>query len=62
MQKEEVKKYLEKQANLALEYKTKQRLRDFCQENTLVIADTLFQQHKRRLHMNITRWLTPKSD
>ena len=24
-----------------------QRLTDFCQENTLVIANTLFQQHKR---------------
>ena len=27
-----------------------QRLTDFCQENTLVIANTLFQQHKRRLY------------
>ena len=27
-----------------------QRLIDFCQENTLVIANTLFQQHKRRLY------------
>ena len=27
-----------------------QRLIEFCQENTLVIANTLFQQHKRRLH------------
>ena len=26
-----------------------QRLREFCQENALVIANTLFQQHKRRL-------------
>ena len=32
------------------------------QENTLVIANTLFQQHKRRLHMDITRWPIPKSD
>ena len=39
-----------------------QRLIEFCQENTLVIANTLFQQHKRRLHMDITRWSTPKSD
>ena len=31
-----------------------QRLIEFCQENTLVIANTLFQQHKRRLHMDIT--------
>ena len=31
------------------------RLIEYCQENTLVIANTLFQQHKRRLHMDITR-------
>ena len=28
-----------------------QRLTEFCQENTLVIANTLFQQHKRRLYI-----------
>ena len=28
----------------------RQRLLEFCQENTLVIAYTLFQQHKRRLY------------
>ena len=39
-----------------------QRLIEFCQENALVIAITLFQQHKRRLHMDITRWSIPKSD
>ena len=39
-----------------------QRLIEFCQENALVIANTLFQQHKRRLHMDITRWSIPKSD
>ena len=27
-----------------------QRLIEFCQENELVIANTLFQQHKRRLY------------
>ena len=27
-----------------------QRLIEFCQKNTLVIANTLFQQHKRRLY------------
>ena len=27
-----------------------QRLTEFCQENTLVIANTLFQQHKRSLY------------
>ena len=25
-----------------------QRLKEFCQENALVIANTLFQQHRRR--------------
>ena len=40
----------------------RQRLIEFCQENALVIANTLFQQHKRRLHMAITRWSTLKSD
>ena len=29
---------------------TGQRLIEFCQENTLVIANTLFQQYKRRLY------------
>ena len=38
------------------------RLIEFCQENTLVIANTLFQQHKRRLHMDITKWSIQKSD
>ena len=28
-----------------------QRLIEFCQENTLVIENTLFQQHKRRLYI-----------
>ena len=27
-----------------------QRLTEFCQENTLIIANILFQQHKRRLY------------
>ena len=38
------------------------RLIEFCQESTLVTANTRFQQHQRRLHMDITRWSTPKSD
>ena len=32
-----------------------QRLIEFCQENTLVTANTLFQQHKRRLYT----WTSP---
>ena len=35
---------------------------EFCQEMALVIANMLFQQNKRTLHMDITRWPTPKSD
>ena len=31
-----------------------QRLIEFCQENALVIANTLFQQHKKRLYTCIT--------
>ena len=32
---------------LGVRNETGQRLIEFCQENTLVIANTLFQQHKR---------------
>ena len=32
------------------------RLVEFCQEKTLVIANTLFQQQGTTLHMDITRW------
>ena len=45
---------------LGVQNEAGQRLIEFCQENALVIANTLFQQHKRRLHMDVTRWLTPK--
>ena len=47
---------------LGIQNKAGQRLIEFCQENTLVIANTLFQQHRRRIHMDITRWSTPKLD
>ena len=47
---------------LRVQNKASQRLTEFCQENALAIANTLFQKHKRRLHMDITRWLIPKSD
>ena len=47
---------------LGVQNEAEQRLTEFCQENALVIANTLFQQHQRRLHMDITRWSTPKSD
>ena len=35
---------------LGVQNEAGQRLIEFCQENTLVIAKTLFQQHKRRLY------------
>ena len=40
---------------LGVQNEASQRLTEFCQENALVIANTLFQQHKRRLHT----WTAP---
>ena len=40
---------------LGVQNEAGQRLIEFCQENTLVIAKTLFQQHKRRLYT----WTSP---
>ena len=40
---------------LGVQNEAGKRLIDFCQENTLVIANTLFQQHKRRLYI----WTSP---
>ena len=40
---------------LGIQNESGQRLTEFCQENTLVIANTLFQEHKKKLHMDITR-------
>ena len=47
--KEEVKKHL------GIQNEAGQRIINFCQENTLGIANTLFQQHKRRLYI----WTSP---
>ena len=35
---------------LVVQNEAGQRLIEFCQENALVVANTLFQQHKRRLY------------
>ena len=35
---------------LGVQNEAGQRLIEFCQENTLVMANTFFQQHKRRLY------------
>ena len=40
---------------LGVQNEAGQRLIEFCQENTLVIAHTLFQQHRRRLYT----WTSP---
>ena len=47
---------------LGVQSEAGQRLIEFFQENTLVIANTLFQQHKKRLHMDIAIWSMPKLD
>ena len=39
-----------------------QRLIEFCQENALVITNPLPTTQEKTLHMDITRWSTPKSD
>ena len=40
---------------LGVQNEVEQRLTEFCQENTLVLTNTLFQQHKRRLYT----WTSP---
>ena len=40
---------------LGIQNEPRQRLTEFCQKNTLVIANTLLQQHKRRLYT----WTSP---
>ena len=40
---------------LGIQNEAGQRLIEFCQENTLVITNTLFQQHKRKLYT----WTSP---
>ena len=40
---------------LGVQNEARQRLIEFCQENALVRANTLFQQHKRRLYT----WTSP---
>ena len=40
---------------LGVQNEAGKRLIDFCQENTLVIENTLFQQHKKRIYT----WTSP---
>ena len=56
MQRSEVKKHgVTGKFDLELQNETGQRLTEFCQENVMVIANTLFQKHKRRLFT----WTSP---
>ena len=48
---------------LGVQNEAGQRLMEFCQENALIIANILFQQHKKKtLHMDISKWSIPKSN
>ena len=47
--------YVTGKFGLRIQNKAGQRLIVFCQENALVIANTFFQQHKRRLYT----WTSP---
>ena len=42
-------------SDLGVQNEARQGLIEFCQENALVITNTLFQQHKRRLYT----WTSP---
>ena len=53
--------------SLGIQNEAGQSLTEFCQENALVIANTLFKQHKRGFSwtlpdVDIIRWSVPKSD
>ena len=48
--------------DLGVQNEAGQRLTEYCQENTLVITSIHFQQHKRWLCIDITRWSILKSD
>ena len=47
---------------LGVQNEAGQRLTEFCQENALVIVKPLPTTQEKTLHMDITRWSTPKSD
>ena len=47
---------------LGMQKEAGQRQIEFCQENALVIANTLPTTQEKTLHMDIARWSTWKSD
>ena len=55
IQKQEVKRLEQGKFVFGVQNESGPKLIEFCQENTLVTANTLFQQHKRRLYM----WTSP---
>ena len=55
MQKQEVKKQVTGKFGLGVQNEAGKRLMEFCQKNALVIANTHFHQHKRRLYT----WTSP---
>ena len=47
---------------LGIQNEAGQMLIEFCQENALVIANSLPTTKENILHMDITKWSVPKSD
>ena len=47
---------------LGVQNEAGQRLIEFCQENTLIIANSLSTTQDKTLQMDITRWSIPKSN
>ena len=47
---------------LGVQKEAGRRLTEFCQENTLITPNTLFQLQEKTLHMDVTGWSTLKTD
>ena len=63
MQKWEVRKHgVTGKFGLGIQNEAGQRLIEFCQENTLIIANSLSTTQDKTLQMDITRWSIPKSN
>ena len=48
--------------SLEVQNEARQRLAEFCQENVLVMGNSLPTTEEMTLHMDITRWSITKSD
>ena len=51
-----------RESDLGVQNEAGQRLTEICQENALITSNTFFQQHKKILHIDITKWSIPNSD